>query len=47
MTLKMCAVAAATILLAAPVRAADQTWTGEISDEMFGKSHGDTPQAAK
>ena len=47
MMLKICAVAAATLLLAAPLRAADQTWTGAISDEMCGKSHGDTKQTAK
>ncbi len=47
MTSKMYAAAAAAILLASPVRAADQTWTGQISDAMCGKSHGETKMSAK
>ena len=41
MTLRMCVAAAAAILLASPSGAADQTWTGQISDAMCGKSHGE------
>ena len=41
MTSKMYLAAVAAILLASPAGAADQTWTGQISDAMCGKAHGD------
>ena len=39
MMLKMCVAAAIAILFAPPAGAADETWTGQISDAMCGKSH--------
>ena len=47
MILKLSTAAAAAILLASPVGAADQTWTGQISDAMCGKSHGVTKLTSK